>query len=84
MGFFFLDDPVQLKYLKIWVVSRPIEAVYFIKVISGKRGLISAIYLVHSSINVDLVLSGLITSLHPAFAFLKAKDLIIVLFVDGS
>ena len=59
-------------------------AVYFIKVISGKQGLISAIYLIHSSINVDLVLNGLITSLHSPFAFLKAKDLSIVFFVDGS
>ena len=54
------------------------------KVISGEQGLTSAVYLIHLSVNVDLVLNDQITSLHPAFAFLKAKDLIIVLFVDGS
>jgi hypothetical protein len=40
-----------------------------IKVISGKQGLTSAVCLIHSSIDVGLAFSGLITFLYSVFAF---------------
>ena len=40
--------------------------------------------LIHSSIDVDLALGGLITSLHSAFAFSKAKDSIIAFLAAKS
>ena len=46
--------------------------------------LTAAVYLIYSSINVDLTLSSLITSLYLAFAFSKAKDSIITFLVDES
>ena len=55
-----------------------------IKVISGKWGLTTTVYLIHSSIDADLALSGLITSLHSAFAFSKAKDSIIAFLAAES
>ena len=45
-----------------------------IAVISGEQDPISAVYLIHSSIDADLALHGLITSLHSAFAFPKARN----------
>ena len=48
-----------------------------ITVISGEQDPTSAVYLIHSSIDADLTLSGLITSLNSAFAFSKAKGSII-------
>jgi hypothetical protein len=37
-----------------------------------------------ASIDVNLALNDLITSLHSAFKFLKAKDLIVAFLTDGS
>jgi hypothetical protein len=50
------------------VVASPIA------VISGEQDPISAVYLIHSAIDADLALSGLITSLHSTFEFSKLKD----------
>ena len=44
----------------------------------------SAVCLTHSSIDVDLALSGLITYFHSAFAFLKVKDSIIAFLASRS
>ena len=55
-----------------------------ITVISGEQDPTLAAYLIHSSIDADLALSGLITSLHLAFAFSKAKGSIIAFLAAES
>lgn len=55
-----------------------------ITVISGEQDPTSAVCLVHSSIDADLALCGMITSLHSSFAFSKAKDSIIAFFAAES
>ena len=53
-------------------------------VISGEQDTTSVVCLIHSSIDADLALSGLITSLHSVFAFSKAKDSIIAFLAAES
>ena len=55
-----------------------------ITVISGEQDSVSAVCLAHSSIDADLALSGLITSLHSAFTFSKAKDSILAFLAAES
>lgn len=55
-----------------------------IRVISGEQDSTSAVHLIHSSVDVDLVLSGLITSLQSAFTFSKGKNVIITFLVVES
>ena len=55
-----------------------------ITVISGEQDPTLAAYLIHSSIDADLALSGLIASFHSAFVFSKAKESIIAILAAKS
>ena len=59
-------------------------AAFPITALSGEQDTTSIVYLIHSSIDGDLALSGLITSLHSVFTFSKAKDSIIALLATES
>ena len=66
------------------MISRYPEAASPIIVISGDRDPTSAIYLIYSSIDADLALSGLITSLHSAFASSETIDTVIAFLAAES
>ena len=55
-----------------------------ITVISGEKDPVSAVCLAHSSIDADLALSGLITSLHSAFASSETIDTVIAFLAAES
>lgn len=55
-----------------------------IKVLSGEQCLTSTAYLAHSSIDADLALNVLITSLYSALTFSQAEDLVSAFLDNGS
>ena len=73
----YLCDVATVKIFEMLGLLKAPSRGFSIKVISGEQDQQCI-----SSINVDFVLSGLI-SLHWAFAFLKARDSIIAFLADG-